>query len=83
MPGPSQRADVDKVFCIECHYFEGAEIHLNSKCTHPQNRNKKNDNWLRRDMSIFRTPWRINKKNNCTWYEVKGSRFAPVTGEVP
>jgi len=73
MPGPSQRHDVDKVFCIECHFFESAEIHAHSECRHPQNRNKKNDNWLKKDKSIFRKPWKINKKNSCHWYAVRGS----------
>jgi len=73
MPGPSQRCDVDKVFCRECHYLDEAEHHVDTKCTHPSNRNKKNDNWLKRDMTIFRSPWTINKKNNCPWYAVKGS----------
>jgi len=68
MGGPSQSFEKDPVFCIECRYFENAEIHANSKCKHPSNRNKKNDNWLKKDISIFRKPWKINKKNNCTWF---------------
>jgi hypothetical protein len=68
MPGPSQRVDVDKVFCNECKYFGNAENHANSECRHPSNRHKKNDNWLKRDMSLFRKPWKINKKNNCPWF---------------
>lgn len=72
MPGPSQQHDVDKVFCIECYYFKSAEIHAHSECNHPSNRNKKNDNWLKRDTSLFRKPWKINKKNNCHWFSMCG-----------
>jgi hypothetical protein len=77
MPGPSQCISRDPVFCSECHWLDCDSIHRETaKCTHPNNRNKKNDNWYERDQHGYRSPWKINKKNKCHWYEVKGSRMS-------
>jgi hypothetical protein len=74
MPGPSQSISKDPVFCSECYYYQSAHLHANSECRHPDNRNKKNDNWLRRDTAKHRKPWKINKKNNCPWYDAAAQR---------
>ena len=73
MPGPGQSVGREKVFCKRCHWLEDAPTLVNIKCAHPNNRNRRKDNWYTQAGPGQRPPWKINKKNKCGWYDPKGS----------
>jgi hypothetical protein len=79
MPGPSQSYTKDPVYCSECHWLDTRNDSINKECytcRHPNNRNPKKDTWFRKDKTGYKKPWKINKKNKCHWYEVRGSRLS-------
>lgn len=76
MGGPSQTITRDKVFCKECLYL--AKVGGNTQwppvyvCDHPENRNSKYDTWYAPHVGQKTRPQRINKKNDCSWFEKRG-----------
>jgi len=61
------------VICVECKYFEnisGLCEPGDDYCNHPNNLIYRH-NWRNRWTKQIRHPRKINKTNDCEWYEAK------------
>jgi len=62
---------MNKVFCKKCKYLLTKEIYLSDieyDCIHSNNREYKR-NWLNPYFLFRKKPSKINKNNNCLWYQ--------------
>ena len=62
---------MDKVFCIECKHFKNTGYISDpgrDYCKHPENKINKY-HWCYKWFRTKRHPKKINKYNNCSWYE--------------
>lgn len=58
----------EKIFCRYCRHLED---NIESKlCRHPNNRDHKRDTWYRPDQNGKLKPEKINRGNDCPWFEI-------------
>ncbi len=61
----------NKVYCQNCKWYRfywGDSPEDTYCCTNPMNTNKK-DTWLKIEYNRKYPAYKINKNNNCKWYE--------------
>jgi len=59
---------MENVFCKGCKHFYSRMAHKGTFCEHPNNLTMKHD-WHTEWKSYIRQPSKINKNNNCKWFE--------------
>jgi len=65
---------MDKIYCKKCKFFYTINYYANYKiitdfeCHFPKNQRSK-DNWLKKIILYKKSPKKINKNNNCVWFE--------------
>jgi hypothetical protein len=59
----------EKVYCKDCKYFRFL-IDLDNQCEHPNNIYPVDDYYSRK-YYYRKLPKKLNKRNNCKWYERK------------
>ena len=61
------KLEKEKVFCRYCRHLED---NIEEKlCRHPNNRDFKADSWYRPDQYGKDKPTKLNKRNDCQWFE--------------
>ncbi len=55
------------IFCNRCKHFYSKRI---DKCLHPDNQ-KQHTSWRNKYATSVKHPSKLNKNNNCKWFERK------------
>ena len=69
-----------KVYCSECKWFEEHTYCEQAKCVHPDNLILWDD-WEKVNTTTSQKPYKINKKNDCSWFKRGCGRYiCPTCG---